>query len=804
MTGTALKYGKPLSQNVSFDQAAPELQEALPLTLGIAPVVFSADTFQIGRLDPEKDGAIRELRKKFGGTHAFRFDTRDGKIANVSVNADATPMGLISEARVGENLLLLAEAIEHQMRDWLARSRIILRRYRPLVCLGSHDRLLSTALREFGIANPDQRVDVVAKWSFDLRLMASVEPENPPWVGLIADVGTSNVIDMPVHELIRCGFDPTGSYVGLHVDADDPVSASRLRLLGRVCGVEEQTLVLDDLHGDAANDRVAATDVYVEPRRETLEAIVRCLYPRIASEVLEKLRRIRAPYLSGERKLAKIQRTVAEMNKSLSKGGDRALNLTLGAGLSASFAPLLNQSSPRFPRIIETSCPGMLFGPSGHDQATQPDQGIKQYGPFQYTYNPINDPAIVVLCDKQVRGRMDQFAKLLRDGLDEEGGRFSGGLVGKFRLTNARFHFSEISGDAANEYAAASQRALEELPQAPALALVQVRDAHKQRASGQNPYFVAKACFMRAGVPVQAVRLETIEANTGRAYTLNNLALAAYAKIGGVPWVISTRGVATHELVIGIGCTEIGSSRLGERTRYVGITTLFQGDGRYLVWETTREATFEDYPEALLAILRKSIHFVRDQNKWEAGDPVRLIFHVYKPLKRSEIRAAKTVVDDMLKDHPVEFAFLDLSHQHPFQIFDLTQGGIEYWSQDLRRKTMKGTYAPARGTAMLLGPRMALLQLIGAREVKTWDQGMPRPLLLELHPDSDFSDLTYLTRQVFHFSFMSWRSFFPSDEPVTILYSRWIANLLANLRAVPGWDGSALVQMRDRRAMWFL
>lgn len=90
------------------------------------------------------------------------------------------------------------------------------------------------------------------------------------------------------------------------------------------------------------------------------------------------------------------------------------------------------------------------------------------------------------------------------------------------------------------------------------------------------------------------------------------------------------------------------------------------------------------------------------------------------------------------------------------------------------------------------------------REVKTWEQGMPRPLLLELHPDSDFSDLTYLVRQAFHFSFMSWRSFFPSHEPVTILYSRWIANMLGNLRAVPDWDGTALNLMRDRRAMWFL
>jgi hypothetical protein len=292
---------------------------------------------------------------------------------------------------------------------------------------------------------------------------------------------------------------------------------------------------------------------------------------------------------------------------------------------------------------------------------------------------------------------MDKFAKLLRDGLDEEGGRFSGGLIGKFRLTNVRFHFAEIGGDTGESYEAAAGRALEELPQTPALVLVQVRSAHRQRVSSQNPYFVAKSRFMRAGVPVQAVRLETIEETRGKAYTLNNLALAAYAKIGGVPWVISTPGVATHELVIGIGCTEIGSSRLGDRARYVGITTIFQGDGRYLVWETTREATFENYPEALLESLRKSTRFVRNQNKWEAGDPVRLVFHVYKPLKRVEIETVKQLVQEMLEEHPVEFAFLDVSHHHPFQIFDPEQRGVEYWSPDLYRKTIKGVYAPNRG-----------------------------------------------------------------------------------------------------------
>ena len=202
--------------------------------------------------------------------------------------------------------------------------------------------------------------------------------------------------------------------------------------------------------------------------------------------------------------------------------------------------------------------------------------------------------------------------------------------------------------------------------------------------------------------------------------------------------------------------------------------------------------------------LRKSIRFVQTQNKWEPGDNVRLVFHAYKPLKRIEIETVRHLVEGMLDDYVIEFAFLDVSRYHSYQLFDPGQSGVTYWSYEEKQKATKGVYAPVRGTAMLLDSRTALLQLVGAKDVKTWEQGMPRPLLLELHRDSDFADLTYLVRHVFHFSFMSWRSFFPSHEPATILYSRWIANMLGNLKQVPDWDVAGLSHLRDRRAMWFL
>jgi hypothetical protein len=88
--------------------------------------------------------------------------------------------------------------------------------------------------------------------------------------------------------------------------------------------------------------------------------------------------------------------------------------------------------------------------------------------------------------------------------------------------------------------------------------------------------------------------------------------------------------------------------------------------------------------------------------------------------------------------------------------------------------------------------------------MKTAEQGAPRALKLDLHPYSDFDDLAYLVRQVYHFSYLSWRSFFPGTEPVSIAYSRRIANMLGNLKPVTGWDSRVLTVGGLRNSKWFL
>jgi hypothetical protein len=253
----------------------------------------------------------------------------------------------------------------------------------------------------------------------------------------------------------------------------------------------------------------------------------------------------------------------------------------------------------------------------------------------------------------------------------------------------------------------------------------------------------------------------------------------------------------THELVIGLGSHHERKSRFGAGDRYVGITTVFSGDGRYLLESRTRAVPFSEYGGAMLAAVRSAVEKVRTDFAWASGDPVRLVFHAFKPVKDVEAQAVHSLMAELAIPH-AEYAFLHVADAHPFQLFDEHQQG-EPAGPGLK----KGIATPPRGLLVHLSRRDALLCLKGARELKQTGDGHPSPLLLRLHRESSFRDLTYLGRQAYAFACHSWRSFLPAPMPITILYSQLVAEGLRDLSTVSGWSDDAIVG-RMGRTRWFL
>ncbi len=770
------------------------------ITLNIVPISFSSETILIGKLKYQNEEEYKKLREWNRLTHAFRYDSRDGNISNLGINTNIQPLGQIEEAEVKKNLLLLGRGIQQSIINWLANKRPIVKTGKRLTFWGgvANASLLTSATTMLNL-EPTPGLDVVIRYDLDTRLFWSPGNNAMPYLGLVIDISTANILDLSVADLLSKGVNVKGKYICKHEASDQDYLRPRLDLIGMISNVDGDNLLLTDTDGI---NEINAHDAFLEPRSEYLDEIILSIYRSDSKKVLNKLKEIRGPLSTATSKLERIKQTLSGLQNDH--------HIIFGGGVKVDFGNLLTTENPLFPLSVSTTRPNLLFGPQGRNAGSIPDFGIQSWGPFKYAYHTRNSPVIGVICEAQYKGRVEEFVKLLRDGIPEEiwekttnrqaKNPYLGGLIGKFRITRVDIQFEEALGATANDYLEASNRLLNRLPKGLDLAIVQTKDSFTLLRGKNNPYFVTKAAFMEAGVPTQAIKIENIEAeNYSKAYILNNLALASYSKLDGIPWVISTPGPVTHELIIGLGYTELGNGRLGEKFRYVGITTLFQGDGRYLLWGLTREVEFDNYQSALLENLRTTIQYVSEENNWQLGDKVRLIFHVYKPLKKVEISAIKELVQNLTSgQYQVEYAFLDISEYHMYHIFDPKQMGKE------SRNSVKGKGVPSRGLCYLLSDHSGLLQLIGPNELKTYNQGIPKPLLVELHPDSDFSDMTYLLRQIYHFSYMSWQNFFPASEPVTILYSRLIARMLGNLRTLDSWNSKVLSvgSLRDRR--WFL
>ena len=767
------------------------------LLLNIVPITFSHDSVWIGST-PYIDAAEYEgLREVHWRNHAFRFDTRRGVIENIPVVQDAEPLGVAAEVSISERLTLVARAVQHATLVWIANRLPIQRSGKQLTFWGQAERahLLSRVLGRLGL-NAIQGLEVTLRYTLDCRSFINIEGER--FLGLTIGVNTSNQIEISAAELLKRGMDLIGREVCRRRDFAHEYLQPRLETVGRVIGVRGQQLQLAD---SLDIEVVDAETVMLQPTFSNLNDVIALYFGQRAHHVKTDLGIQRQRIGSAHGKLAEIQNTLEGLKRR---------RFVIGRDTQVFFGECLTSDDARFPRPITTPPPTLLFGPQGRNIESFADVGIKKHGPYRYSYHTRNTPTIGVICEQQYEGRVDEFVKMLRDGYPDElcGGAqnpFVGGLVRKFQLSEVRIVIETCADDSAAAYRAATRRLIQRHQNRPLdLALVQVRDAHKQRFGNHSPYYVTKAVFMGAGVPTQSFRVEILEqTGTSIAYILNNLALACYAKLEGTPWVLATREPATHEVVIGIGTADVAHRRGGERTRYFGITTMFQGDGRYLMSDLTREAVFEEYTEALIESLTTTLSQVRENSRWQSGDKVRLVCHAYKRLKNCEVDAIKHVVHTLLEEEfDVKFAFLDISHAHPYYLFAPRQPGDEYGPQRARRR--RGQGVPKRGTALQLDERRALLHLTGPKEVKKDSHGLPQPLLIELHHDSDFSDMTYLVRQVLHFSHMSWRTFFLATEPITVLYSHRIADLLGHLNAVSDWRNSVGVLNTLRGRRWFL
>jgi len=596
-------------------------------------------------------------------------------------------------------------------------------------------------------------------------------------------------------ELLAMGLDLQGIWMY------DP-NAEQDRLLGPVIGIEEDFLLTAGPDGTRRfNPERCWPEASVSTFTALFEQVLRPI-DRAAYEETEWL--LQAENASGRGYVRRLDDTVRYFQSLGVLEAAPSVKFKFGDLVTVSFAT----STPQ----AEALSPVMYCFSSDRNALDEfPSRGLNRFGPFDSRTFDKKSPRLLIVAPQEQRGEADEFVRRLLEGMaKDKQGRFAGGLGGIYRFSKIIPQYLSVplprteSLDIGSRYVASIQQAFDP-SRPPDIALVFLRDDDAFSEKG-NPYLAVKAYLLSQGIPSQEIRLSSTRNRSGLPYTLENVAVALYAKLGGSPWTVLPTMPIAQEIVLGMGIAEVGG-RFRSRKRYVGITTIFRSDGTYLLAAASPRCQYEEYPQVLARFVEDTLRRLAVEQNWQEGDLVRLVFHARKPLKRTDVGAiVGRAIRQLGMGVQFETAFLTIHKDHPFKVVDPRERGrerfVELAGGGFGRRTV-GTCVPMRGTAIDLGEDRRLLCVTGTSLVKREGEPISQPLLIELHPDSTYRDLSSLVRQVYHFTGLSWRSMLPVGEPVTIFYSHLIADLLGRLDKVPHWS-DGLLDTRLRRSRWFL
>lgn len=765
----------------------------MSLFLNFSAIDFGDPGLEAEVLPYGEDGAefLSRLRQDHWRTHIFRREGADTLLGVPVVQGAPQLSEQRRRVRLQENLHLASALVRNALLTYLHSLQRPILRYDPIHFTTAKNELLQPCLPK-GASRP-------AWLAVFLLHEMTVRPiyfhKRKPFVALITDLRTTRRADRTVAELLIDGFSPEGYYVvRKRPGSQDPRIQPGIELLGKIQRVSGTTLELTDTR--EGFETVQAADVMLE--RNSFDAVLQHYYRSESDAIKAALVKAKSDLRYGPNRLARIKSIVDHFAKQ---------PLNIAPGIDVSFSHLLSSSEATFPSTDAAPKPVFVFDQAASKTSTWSDGGIDRHGPYTAKVFTPTRPHLCVVCLRANKGRVEQFLHKFLNGVSSPAGSngrnyFEKGLLRKYQLQDVTYEFFFAEGQSASAYKAACTSAIDRHSSKRFdLALIQIEESFHDLPTKSNPYFITKESFLTHQIPVQEFEIETAQRqDRSLAICLNNMALATYAKLNGIPWLLKGNPTIAHELVIGLGSAQISDHRLGDRERFVGITTVFSGDGNYHLSSASRAVPFDNYTSAFKEALRNTIQKVRTDMNWRPKDHVRLMFHAaFKRFSDFDTIIVQQIVRELSSEYEVEYAFVEIHESHPYLLFDDSSEG----KLDFETRGTKGVFAPQRSTILQLSNREALLSLTGPSEVKRPQDGLPSPLLVSLHRCSTFSDLTYITRQIFTFSCHSWRTFLPASLPVTIQYSDLIAKALGGLSQLDRWNPDVMIG-RIGKTRWFL
>lgn len=291
-----------------------------------------------------------------------------------------------------------------------------------------------------------------------------------------------------------------------------------------------------------------------------------------------------------------------------------------------------------------------------------------------------------------------------------------------------------------------------------------------------NHYYFLKYNFIRNNIPLQVVNYRKLGERNSLKWSTSNVALAMFAKMGGIPWVVKPSN--NNCLILGVGSSHKRDEVTGTIIKYFAYTVCLDSSGLYKTLEVLADETSEsNYLENLKTNLIKILRDGRMENYKTC------VLHLPFKIKQKEIEAISEAIQQI---SDIDFVAMKVNLDNKYFGYSFHNTLVPYESSFV--KLSRNEYL-VWFEGLLYGKEVVDKRLANPVHIQFLNLGNPK----------GFDERKYL-QDVLNLSGANWRGFNAKAIPISIYYSQIIAKYSEAFEKIEGYEENSISNDKP----WFL
>ncbi len=294
-----------------------------------------------------------------------------------------------------------------------------------------------------------------------------------------------------------------------------------------------------------------------------------------------------------------------------------------------------------------------------------------------------------------------------------------------------------------------------------------------------DAYGYLKLLALKHQIPCQFITEDTFLKNDQLKWSISNIGLQIFSKLGGIPWLVKPE--KKDCLILGLGSSH--ETINSEITKFLAYTVCLDssGDFKYikpLSYSKNEQEYLNKFQSQLEMVLKSE--FNKNYKSF--------VLHLPFKIRQSEINIIKKVVSNIRNDSSCEVVILKINTKHHFIGFGIHNTRIPYESSMLQ-----------------LSSNQFLLWAEGLQHGKeVVHKRISDPILIDFLESSDSLEGKYAYLQdVLNLTGANWRGFNSKAQPISIYYSQLIAKFMKEFSHLEGFEDFSVLNA-ESVAPWFL